>query len=99
LKNKSFNDKLIFIQKNHLPIGINIPKEMIYSSASGLDPDISVEAAKLQVKRVAQARNIDENQILALIDSLKNNRQFFILGEQKINVLLLNIGLDKQNKH
>jgi potassium-transporting ATPase KdpC subunit len=95
LKDKSYQEEQLFIQKNHLSNGIKIPKEMIYSSASGLDPDISVEAAKLQVKRVAMARNIKESQIFSLIESLKNERQFFILGEQRINVLMLNIELDK----
>jgi potassium-transporting ATPase KdpC subunit len=98
LKDKSFNQKYMFIQKNHLPIGTIIPQEMIYSSASGLDPHISVEAAKLQVNRISKARNIDENQILQLIAKFKVKRQFYILGEERINVLLMNIELDKLNK-
>jgi potassium-transporting ATPase KdpC subunit len=98
LKDKSIKQKFMFIQKNHLPFGSKIPVEMIYSSASGLDPDISVEAAKLQANRIAQARNINENQILHLIDKLKGKRQFYILGEERINVLLMNIELDKLNK-
>jgi potassium-transporting ATPase KdpC subunit len=95
LKDKSFNTKLSFILKNQLPIGTKIPNEMIYASASGLDPDISVEAAKLQVIRISKERNINKNQILQLIDRLKEYRQFYLLGEERINVLLLNIELDK----
>jgi len=98
LKDKSFNQKFMFIQKNHLSFGTNIPHEMIYSSASGLDPDISVEAAKLQVNRISKLRNIDKNQILQLIAKLKLKRQFYMLGEERINVLLMNIELDKLNK-
>jgi potassium-transporting ATPase KdpC subunit len=95
LKNQSFEKEQLFIQKNQIPVGTNIPNEMIFASASGLDPDISVEAARLQAKRISVERKISENQVLSLIDSMKIGRQFFILGEQRINVLQLNIQLDK----
>jgi K+-transporting ATPase ATPase C chain len=95
LKDKSFNTKLSFTLKNQLPVGTTIPNEMIYSSASGLDPHISSEAAKLQVNRISKERNINKNQILQLIGKLKENRQFHLLGEERINVLLLNLELDK----
>jgi potassium-transporting ATPase KdpC subunit len=98
LQDKAFNEKLMFTKKNHLSAGIIIPNEMIFSSASGLDPHISVEAAKLQVKRIALARNIDEKQVLEIISKIKENRQFFLLGEPRINVLLLNLELDKDFK-
>jgi potassium-transporting ATPase KdpC subunit len=98
LKDKSFKNRLSFTLKNKLPIGTILPGEMIYSSASGLDPHISVEAAKLQVNRISKERNIDKNQILQLIAKLKEDRQFYILGEERINVLLINLELDKLNK-
>jgi K+-transporting ATPase ATPase C chain len=98
LQDKAFDEKLMFTKKNHLSAGIKIPNEMIFSSASGLDPHISVEAAKLQVKRIALARNTDENTINAIIDDFKDDRQFLILGEKRINVLKLNLELDRQNK-
>jgi potassium-transporting ATPase KdpC subunit len=98
LKDKSFENRLSFTIKNKLAIGTILPGEMIYSSASGLDPHISVDAAKLQVSRISRERNMDKNQILQLIAKLKENRQFYILGEERVNVLLLNIELDKLNK-
>ncbi len=87
-----------FAVKNEIPKNSTIPNEMIFSSASGLDPHISIQAANLQVKRIAKARNISESQILQIITQLKENRQFFILGEERINVLLLNLELDKLSK-
>lgn len=69
-----------------------IPSDMVTASGSGLDPDISVQGAKVQIKRVAKARNIDENTIQKLVDSQVENSFF---GPQKINVLQLNIALDK----
>jgi K+-transporting ATPase ATPase C chain len=71
---------------------------MIYASASGLDPHISVESANLQVDRICKARNFSEEQeniVKSLIDTLKENRQFGFLGEERINVLKLNIELDE----
>jgi K+-transporting ATPase ATPase C chain len=88
-----------FALKNEISNPFIIPNEMIFSSASGLDPHISIQAANLQVKRIAKARNIDENQIIQLIENLKEHRQFFILGEERINVLLLNLELDKLSKN
>jgi len=70
---------------------------MILASASGLDPHISQEAALLQVKRVARARGFDEamqNKIIELIKKMTENRQFFLLGEPRINVFLLNLKTD-----
>jgi len=98
LQDNAFNEKLMFTKENHLSAGIKIPNEMIFSSASGLDPHISVEAAILQVKRIASARNIDEKLIFELLNRLEENRQYFVLGEPRINVLLLNLELDKDFK-
>ncbi len=72
---------------------------MIFSSASGLDPHISVAAARLQVKRIARSRNTGEGQINRIIDNMKENRQYFFLGQERINVLLLNLELDKVIKN
>ena len=71
---------------------------MIFASGSGLDPHISPEAALMQVDRVALARHFESNQkekLLKKITELTENPQFFCLGEQRINVLVLNLELDK----
>jgi K+-transporting ATPase ATPase C chain len=75
-----------------------VPKEMIFASASGLDPHISPEAALLQTERIAEARNFTARQKEKLDEKLKELTeapQFLFLGEKRINVLILNIELDK----
>jgi len=77
-----------------------IPSEMLLASASGLDPHISPKAALLQVDRIVKARNFDNNQkqkLVKLIASETESPQFNVLGETRINVLILNIELDKIN--
>lgn len=76
-----------------------VPSEMIYASGSGLDPHISPEAALLQVNRICKARHLPalaEKQIKNLISQSTENRQLGFLGEKRINVLKLNLELDKQ---
>lgn len=76
----------------------NIPPEMLFTSASGLDPHISPKAALQQVDRIVQARHFDDNQkqqLIALIGKLAEHPQFFVLGENRVNVLMLNLALDK----
>ena len=95
LKESSIANKNAFISKNSLNSSAAVPAEMIFSSASGIDPHISLDAAKLQVNRIASARNMDKNKINEIINKVKEDRQFGILGEERVNVLLLNIELDK----
>ena len=75
-----------------------IPSEMLLASASGLDPHISPKAALLQVDRIVKVRNFDDSkkqQLLKTISELSEAPQFSFLGENRINVLALNLELDK----
>lgn len=72
-----------------------IPAELVTASGSGLDPNISVEGAKIQVKRIAKIRNIDEQKLAHLITENTEKPLLGFFGPEKINVLKLNISLDK----
>ena len=74
---------------------VNTP-DMIYASASGLDPHISPAAANAQCERVALARGAAKVDIMSLIDAATEPRQFGILGEPRVNVLPLNLELDRK---
>jgi potassium-transporting ATPase KdpC subunit len=71
-----------------------IPVDLVTASASGLDPDISLQAAYYQVNRIAQARGTSEDEIIRLINQYAKSRQFGILGEPRVNVLMLNLALE-----
>lgn len=72
-----------------------IPAELVTASGSGLDPDLSPAAAKLQVKRIAAIRKLDEAKLIALVDQQTQKPLLGMLGPSKVNVLKLNIALDK----
>ena len=72
-----------------------IPVDLVTSSASGLDPDISPAAAQYQIPRVARYRGLSEEQVSALVGRFSEGRQFGILGEPRVNVLKLNMALDE----
>ena len=71
-----------------------IPIDLLTSSGSGLDPDITPAAAQFQVPRISQTRNIPESTLRALIDQHTRQRQLGILGEPRVNVMELNAALD-----
>jgi potassium-transporting ATPase KdpC subunit len=79
--------------ENHQPL----PVDLVTASGSGLDPDISWAAAHYQAARVARARNLPLAKIEALINAHQERRLFGFIGERRVNVLTLNLALDRAN--
>jgi K+-transporting ATPase ATPase C chain len=86
---------LLIRNENGLSVDTKIPSDLTLGSASGLDPHISIEAAKLQVPRIASMRNLPKKKIEELLNKHIESEQFGILGKKRVNVLELNIDLDK----
>ncbi|MBN8592016.1 MAG: potassium-transporting ATPase subunit KdpC [Anaerolineae bacterium] len=83
-----------FREAHNLAEDAVIPTDMLFASGSGLDPHISPVAAQLQVARVAAARGLTVEQVNALVDSAIEAPQIGLLGQPRVNVLLLNLALD-----
>lgn len=98
LKLQVIERKRHFIEFNQLDSLTVIPAEMVFASASGLDPHISKQSALLQVNRIAKARKFDmaqKQELTIFVNSLTEKPQILVLGEERVNVLLLNLELDK----
>jgi potassium-transporting ATPase KdpC subunit len=102
LKNLVVERKKQFIRLNGIDSLTFIPSEMLFASASGLDPHISKSAALLQVERVSKARNlslVQKQKLVQSIITLTESPQFFCFGEERINVLILNLKLNSLAQH
>ena len=80
--------------ENGLAADAAVPADAVTSSGSGLDPHISPENARIQARRVAQARGLSEAEVLRQVKASTDGRTFGALGELRVNVLLLNLSLD-----
>ena len=83
---------------NNLPPNYVLPSDAVSTSASGLDPDISPAYAALQVPRVARVRGLSQAQVQALVQKYTSGRDLGVLGDPRVNVLELNLALDRLKK-
>ena len=75
--------------------GRQIPSDLVTASGSGIDPEISLKSAMIQVQRVAEARHLSDQQVIELIQEYTLKPRFGVLGQERINVLELNLALDQ----
>ncbi len=88
---KNTEDRINLLKKYDPENNQPIPIDLVTSSASGLDPEISVEAALYQAKRIAKFRNISEDEVLEIIQQYTKKKQLGFLGEARVNVLQVNL--------
>jgi K+-transporting ATPase ATPase C chain len=95
LQTNVMNNAAAFISGNNLPTNTVVPADMVFASASGLDPHISPESARLQIARVAAARGLSKDKVSELVEKFVEPPQWGFLGQSRVNVLLLNVALDQ----
>jgi K+-transporting ATPase ATPase C chain len=83
-----------FREANGISEDVAVPAEMLHASGSGLDPNISPEAARLQIGRVAEARGLARDAVAQLVEQYVELPQLGVLGQPRVNVLLLNLALE-----
>jgi K+-transporting ATPase ATPase C chain len=91
----AYDERLNKIKTAHPDQNGPPPRDLLFASASGLDPHISVEAARYQMKRVAEARGLGVERVESVLFQIQEGRQLGFLGEARVNVLMLNLALDQ----
>lgn len=89
------NDRIVFFKTLDPTNKEDIPNDLLMSSGSGVDPNISIEAAKYQIKRIARVRGIEVGQVSNIIKKYTNKKFLGIFGETTVNVLKVNMALDE----
>ena len=92
---EAVRDRVQALREAHPGQSAGVPIDLVTTSASGLDPHISIAAARYQITRVARAREIPEDRVRALVDANVEERTLGVLGEPHVNVLALNLALDE----
>lgn len=91
---KAYDERFSALKAAHPEQTETPPQDLLFASASGLDPHISAESALYQMQRVAQARNMSRDEMTTIVNRMTQGRQFGIFGEPTVNVLELNLALD-----
>lgn len=92
---KTVTDNVNQLKNENKNVGNTVPTDLVTTSGSGFDPDLSPESAKAQVPRIAKAKGISQDRLLSLINKHTKGRQLGILGEPRVNVLDLNMDLQQ----
>lgn len=95
---KAFEDRKLALQKANPSEPALPPQDLLFASGSGLDPHISPEAAQYQLQRVAKSRGMNVEQVQKIVTEMTEDRQYRVFGEPTVNVLALNLALDKEQK-